>query len=112
MPDATVTALRGTLVSFTDDPFLVDPARAFQHEPDGLVICRDGMIDAAGPYDSIRSTLPPDLHHLPRFHRHPCPLRADGAKPPVRCGPSWHLPAMMRMLRIRASANSASTDCG
>jgi guanine deaminase len=60
MPDATVTALRGTLVSFTDDPFLVDPARAFRHEPDGLVICRDGMIDAVGPYDSIRSTLPPD----------------------------------------------------
>jgi guanine deaminase len=30
------TALRGTLVSFTADPFVVNPARAFVHETDGL----------------------------------------------------------------------------
>jgi guanine deaminase len=52
------TALRGTLVSFNDDPFLVDPASAFNHEPDGIVICRDGLIEAAGPYDLLRAKLP------------------------------------------------------
>jgi guanine deaminase len=42
------TALRGTLVSFTGDPFLVDPASTFVHETDGLVVCRDGIIAAVG----------------------------------------------------------------
>ena len=41
-----VTALRGTLIYCRDDPFLGDPAKAFVHEPDGLVICRDGLIAA------------------------------------------------------------------
>ncbi len=55
------TALRGTLVSFTDDPFLVDPAGAFVHETDGLVVCRNGIIEAVGAYDSLRSTLLRDV---------------------------------------------------
>jgi guanine deaminase len=55
------TALRGKLVSFTGDPFLVDPASAFVHETDGLVVCRDGIIAAVGPYDRLRSTLPKDV---------------------------------------------------
>ena len=58
MPDASVTALRGTIVSFTGDPFLIDPAKAFVHEPDGLIVCRNGRIEAAGPYDSVRASLP------------------------------------------------------
>jgi guanine deaminase len=61
MPNASLTAVRGTLVTFTGDPFLVDPASAFVHEPDGLVVCRDGIIEAVGPYDSVRSTLSNDI---------------------------------------------------
>jgi guanine deaminase len=61
MPDASVTALRGTIVSFTGDPFLADPAKAFVHEPDGLIVCRNGMIEAAGPYGSVRASLPADM---------------------------------------------------
>lgn len=53
-----MTALRGTLVSFADDPFLVDPAKAFLHVQDGLIVCRDGIIEALGPYDRLRATLP------------------------------------------------------
>ena len=45
-----ISALRGTLVFCRDDPFLTDPGNAFVSEPDGLVICRDGVIDAVGPY--------------------------------------------------------------
>lgn len=60
MQRSTVTALRGTLVSFVDDPFLADPARAFVYEPDGLVVCRDGLIEAVGAYDLLRQELPPD----------------------------------------------------
>ena len=58
MPDAHLTALRGTIVSFTGDPLLVDPAKAFVHAPDGLIVCRNGMIEAVGPYGSVRGGLP------------------------------------------------------
>ncbi len=54
-----VTALRGTLICCRDDPFLTDPARAFHHEPDGLVICRDGLIVAAGAFAEMTTQLPP-----------------------------------------------------
>ncbi|NWG26377.1 MAG: guanine deaminase [Pseudorhodoplanes sp.] len=54
-----VTDIRGTLVSCRDDPFLTDPQRAFVHEPDGLVVCRGGTIEAVGPYASLKPSLPP-----------------------------------------------------
>jgi len=60
MADTSFTALRGTIVSFTGDPFLVDPARALLHEPDGLIVCRDGVIESVGPYDTLRGSLPAD----------------------------------------------------
>jgi guanine deaminase len=53
-----VTALRGTLVCCRDDPVLGDPAKAFLHEPDGLVICRGGLIESVGPYDRLKAELP------------------------------------------------------
>jgi guanine deaminase len=53
-----VTAIRGTLVYCRDDPFLVGRDRAFVHEPDGLVICRDGVIEAAGPHASLKASVP------------------------------------------------------
>ena len=54
-----VRALRGTLIYCRDDPFLTDPATVLVHEPDGLVVCRGGMIEAAGPYAALRPELPP-----------------------------------------------------
>jgi guanine deaminase len=56
---ATVTALRGTIVTCRDDPFLTDPAEAFTVETDGIVICRDGMIEAAGPASDLLASVPP-----------------------------------------------------
>jgi guanine deaminase len=58
--NASVTALRGSLVFCRDNPFLTDPRTAFVHEPDGLVICRDGMIQSAGPYAVLKPELPLD----------------------------------------------------
>src|SRR3977135_1925881 len=55
-------AIRGTLVFCRDDPFLTDPRTAFVHEPDGLVICRNGMIEAVGSYGALRSDLPPNAN--------------------------------------------------
>ncbi|MGC1345898.1 MAG: hypothetical protein WA863_07280 [Methyloceanibacter sp.] len=58
MPDPSVTALRGTIVRYTGDPFLAGPASTVLHEPDGLIVCRDGLIEAVGAYDRVRSNLP------------------------------------------------------
>jgi len=58
--DGTISALRGTLIFCRDDPFLTDPGKAFVSEPDGLVICRDGMIQAVGPYAALKAELPPN----------------------------------------------------
>ena len=52
------TALRGTLVTCRDDPFLTDRAKAFSVETDGLVICRNGLIEAAGPAADLMASLP------------------------------------------------------
>jgi guanine deaminase len=41
-----------------DDPFLADPARAFVHERDGIVLIRDGLIQAAGPAAKITPMMP------------------------------------------------------
>ena len=53
-----VTALRGTLVSAVDDPFLTDPDKAFTVERDGVVICRDGKIEAVGPASEFLAGVP------------------------------------------------------
>jgi guanine deaminase len=53
-----VTALRGTLIFCRGDPVLGNPAKAFVHEPDGLVICRDGLIANVGPYATFKAELP------------------------------------------------------
>jgi guanine deaminase len=54
------TALRGSLIFCRDDPFLTDPATAFCYEPDGLVLCRDGVIVAAGPVAAVKPLLQSD----------------------------------------------------
>ena len=61
-------AVRGTLVFCRDDPFLTDRQTAFVHEPDGLVICRDGLIEAVGSYDALRSRLPSNADIADRFN--------------------------------------------
>ncbi len=55
-----VTALRGTIVTCRDDPFLTDPAQAFAVESDGIVICRNGMIEAVGRAADLSASVPPE----------------------------------------------------
>jgi guanine deaminase len=50
-------ALRGTLISCRDDPFLIDPSKAFFCEENGLVICRNGIIIACGPFAELQARL-------------------------------------------------------
>lgn len=55
-----VTALRGTIVSCRDDPFLADPEAALTVERDGIVLCRDGRVESVGPASTLLRTLPPE----------------------------------------------------
>ena len=57
-PDG-VTALRGTIVTCRDDPFLTDPSLALAVETDGVVICRDGKIEATGSARDLLASIPP-----------------------------------------------------
>jgi guanine deaminase len=56
--NGAITGLRGTLIYCRDDPFLTDPGKAFVCEPDGLLLCRDGLIQAVGPYAALKAQLP------------------------------------------------------
>ena len=49
------------MVSFAGDPFLVGPDEAVSHESDGLIVCRDGLIEEAGPYHDLRRELPAEV---------------------------------------------------
>ena len=55
-----VIALRGTIVTCRDDPFLTDQLQAFSVEADGVVLCRNGMIEAVGPARPLLATVRPD----------------------------------------------------
>ncbi|TQN32203.1 guanine deaminase [Haloactinospora alba] len=57
-PESTV-AVRGQLLWFHDDPFLVPNKYAMRYEHDGLLICSNGKIQHCGPYESVREHLPP-----------------------------------------------------
>ncbi|MFJ2585782.1 guanine deaminase [Streptomyces sp. NPDC087538] len=58
---ATATAVRGTLIRYRNDPFLTSREDAFVHEPDGLLICENGKITAAGDYTALRDRIPPGV---------------------------------------------------
>src|SRR5689334_6085709 len=57
-PANRTTALRGTIVTCRDDPFLTDPDKAFTVERDAIVICRNGCVEAVGPAPALLPSLP------------------------------------------------------
>ena len=61
-----VTAIRGPLLYFLDDPFLAETSDSFVHERDGVVICGDGVIEAVGPYSDLRDEIPE--HVTPTYY--------------------------------------------
>ncbi|WP_017615098.1 guanine deaminase [Nocardiopsis salina] len=86
----TETAVRGSLVWFSDDPFLTSSEHALEYIEDGLVVVRDGRIHAIGPYTELADSLATGttvVHHrdklvLPGFvdpHVHYVQTRIIGA---------------------------------
>lgn len=58
-PADAVVALRGPMLAWRGDPFVVGARRALAYEPDGIVAMAQGRIVAAGPAAGVRRTLPP-----------------------------------------------------
>ncbi|KXV40203.1 guanine deaminase [Gluconobacter japonicus] len=52
------TAIRGPFLTFHADPFTVDPADAVTHQPDGLILCTNGVITAAGAWKDLKDQIP------------------------------------------------------
>ena len=52
------TAIRGPFLTFHADPFAVDPMAALTHQPDGLILCKNGIITAAGAWEDLRDHIP------------------------------------------------------
>ncbi|MEV7597253.1 guanine deaminase [Kitasatospora sp. NPDC089797] len=57
----STTAVRGRLVWFRDDPFLRPSAEALEYVEDGLLVCQEGRIVAAGDYGRLVRALPPGV---------------------------------------------------
>lgn len=53
-----ITAVRGHLVSLRDNPFSVADGDAIWEESDGILLCRDGVIEAAGAWQDLRGRVP------------------------------------------------------
>src|SRR4051812_48677973 len=59
-PPAT-RAIRGPMLTFVDDPFVVGDAASLRYESDALILIADGRITAVGDYGLIADALPPQV---------------------------------------------------
>ncbi|MEM9028272.1 MAG: guanine deaminase [Pseudomonadota bacterium] len=58
MTSDDATAVRGQVVTLIDDPFVVSPTDAIQFWSDGVVVMRDGLIEAVGAADDVLPAWP------------------------------------------------------
>ena len=67
-PVAHVAALRGAMLSWTGDPFVVGAARARRYDADAIVAMAGGRIVHAGPAAAVMRALPrgTTVERLPR----------------------------------------------
>lgn len=54
----SIKILRGTIVSFKNNPFINGDASALFYENDGLIFIQDGKIEKIGPYSSLKDFIP------------------------------------------------------
>jgi len=51
------TAIRGAYFTYFDNPFVSDTKKSVRYESDGLILIKDGRIEACGPYSQLKSEL-------------------------------------------------------
>ena len=57
-----LVAIRGAVVSYTDDPFVTDLDTCMVYESDAIITMEDGKISAFGPAGQLKDTLPDDVN--------------------------------------------------
>jgi guanine deaminase len=67
MNESPRSAIRGSLVYLIDDPFRNDPAECLAYESDGIILMKDGKIEAIGAKEAIHDQLTDDVEvtHYP-----------------------------------------------
>jgi len=50
----SIQGFRGSILDFVDDPFYSPADEAVRYFPDGLMLVRDGHIDAVGAYENLQ----------------------------------------------------------
>jgi guanine deaminase len=56
------TAVRGAMLSFTGDPYLMDLTDCMVYEPDAVIVMEDGIFTTVGPAATVLPDLPADLN--------------------------------------------------
>ena len=54
----SMTAIRGTAITFTDDPFRRPVEDCVRHETDAVILMADGVITAFGPAAEVLPEVP------------------------------------------------------
>ena len=67
MSESTLSAIRGSLFYLVDDPFRNDPAECMVYESDGIILMKDGKIEAIGSKQDIEDQIPDgvEVNHYP-----------------------------------------------
>ena len=55
---AELSAFRGAILSFKDDPGVTSPCDSHVHFEDGLLVVEDGRVARVGPAEALLPTLP------------------------------------------------------
>lgn len=66
MPEFSLRAIRGRLLSFLRAPLRAGDAQSYRYLDDGIILIKDGRIEAIGPAAELATTLPSDTpveHH-------------------------------------------------
>ena len=55
-----ISAIRGPVVTYTDEPYLECEHSKLGYEPDAIIMLADGKITEVGPANSLKDKLPSD----------------------------------------------------
>ena len=54
----TISAIRGPVLTYSDEPYLVNKDHEFGYEPDAIIMLVDGQISEIGPAARLQHKIP------------------------------------------------------
>ena len=55
-----ISAIRGPVLTYTDEPYLESSHSKLGYEPDAIIVLADGKITEVGPANTLKDKLPSD----------------------------------------------------